>query len=71
MFKKKLYINTRELNFRSFFVIVCTAQGSDEFAQMRRINGAFASRLCDRYENLMCWPIFIITFENLGHIRLV
>ena len=41
-------------------MIVCTAQGSDEFAQMRRINWAFASRLCDKYENLMCWPIFII-----------
>ena len=39
---------------------MCTAQGSDEFAQMRRINRAFASRLCDKYENLMCWPIFII-----------
>ena len=67
MYKKKLYINTRELNFRSSFVIVCTAQGSDEFAQMRKINRAFASRLCDRYKSSCAGP-YLLSLLKIGDI---
>ena len=46
----------RTLRLLSYFM--CTnSEGSGETARMRRLAWAFASRLCDKYHNLMSWLI--------------
>ena len=40
------------------------SEGSGETARMRRLAWAFASRLCDKYHNLMSWLILKFTLTK-------